>query len=103
MMLDRLALLLGFFAGPLLALRLGNRFRDRSVPARRIFWGAVIGHSLGMIVTLIATMLPPIAWEHGPALRHVLVHWSMLAGSVLGVLAAQLGTLRRARTDAQRT
>jgi uncharacterized membrane protein YcfT len=90
-MVDRIALLIGLFAVPLIALKMGNRFRDQPPTKRRFFWGAVIGHSLGMVVTVVASLFPPIWWEGGTVLRDYLVHWSMLAGSVFGVLAAQLG------------
>ena len=90
-MLDRIALLLGLFAVPLIALKLGNRFRDQTPSKRRFFWGAVIGHMCGICVTVVASMFPPIWWEGGTVLRDYLVHWSMLVGSVLGVLAAQFG------------
>ena len=50
-MLDQIALLVGLFAVPLIALKLGNRFRDQTPSKRRFFWGAVIGHTLGMTVT----------------------------------------------------
>ena len=90
-MLDRIALLIGLFAVPLIALKMGNRVRDQTPPKRRFFWGAVIGHMLGMCITVVASMFPPIWWEGGTVLRDYLVHWSMLVGSVLGVLAAQFG------------
>ena len=103
-MLDRIALLIGLFAVPLIALKMGNRFRDQSPPKRRFFWGAVIGHMLGMTVTVIASMFPPIWWEGGTVLRDYLVHWSMLVGSVIGVLAAQLGNSgEKPETRTQRT
>jgi MFS family permease len=91
MILDQIALLVGLFAVPLLALRIGNRFRDQTPSRRRIFWGAVLGHSFGMMVTVCAALFPPIWWEGGTVLRDYLVHWSMLIGSIVGVVAARLG------------
>lgn len=87
-MIDQIAFLVGLFAAPLVALRLGNRFRDQSASHRRLFWGIIIGHTCGMIVAVSAAMLPPIAWEEGPRLRDVLVHWSLLGGAVIGGFGA---------------
>ena len=94
-MIDRIALLIGLFAAPVIALRLGNRFRDQSTTHRRVFWGLVIGHTCGLLLAVSAAMLPPIAWEEGPRLRDALVHWSMFGGSVIGALA---GWVTRDRT-----
>lgn len=89
-MISRLALLLGLFAAPAVLLYYGYRFRERSDPVRRRFWGGVTGHVLGMLVATAAMLAPPIAWTGGALTRDLAVHWSMLAGFLIGVLAGPL-------------
>ena len=95
-MISRIALLLGLLVVPLLALKLGNRFRDQGARHRRIFWGAVLGHTLGMAMTMVAALLPPIVWQEGTFLRTVLVFWSMLLGGAAGALLGGLTAGRSA-------
>ncbi len=90
MILDRVALLVGLFLVPALVLRLGNRFRDQSAGRRRAFWGAILGHSCGLIVTVCAALYPPVWWGEDSLIRDFLVYWSMLIGSVLGILGGRL-------------
>ena len=89
-MISRLALLLGLFAAPAVLLYYGYRFRERSEPARRRFWGGVTGHVLGMLVATAAMLAPPIGWVAGGTARHLAVHWSMLAGFLIGLLIGPL-------------
>ncbi|HEV2149671.1 MAG TPA: hypothetical protein VGR37_19885 [Longimicrobiaceae bacterium] len=79
------ALLAGLFAVPALLLWLGHRLRRRTARSRTIFWGAVVGHSVGILVTLLAAHYPPVPWEGG--WRAFAVHASMLAGAALGAAA----------------
>jgi hypothetical protein len=78
------ALLLGLFAVPALLLALGHRLRRRPPFWRRVFWGAVAGHSLALLVTLAASLYPPIGWEGGPRPRDHAVHWSLALGALAG-------------------
>ena len=80
------ALLVGLFVAPALLLWLGHRLRRRSARLRGVFWGGVIGHSLGMLITLLATHYPPVFWG-GEGWRAVAVHASMLVGAVAGAAA----------------
>lgn len=84
------ALLAGMFGVPALLLWLGHRLRGRPARLRGAFWGAVAGHSLGMLVTLVAAHLPVVHWE-GDGWRTLAVHASMLGGTAVG---AALGTAR---------
>lgn len=79
-------LLLGLFAAPALLLWLGHRLRRRSAPWRAVFWGGVIGHSVGMLVTLAAAHYPPVLWGGG-GWREAMVYGAMLVGTVLGAAA----------------
>lgn len=87
------ALLGGLFVAPALLLWLGHRLRRRSARFRGAFWGGVIGHSLGVAITLFATHYPPVFWG-GEGWRAVAVHASMLAGAAAGAVA---GAARRWR------
>lgn len=80
----KLALLAGLFAAPAVLLWLGHRYRQQSRASRRVFWGAVVGHSLGMLAAVAAAHYPPVFWGGGPAWREAAVHWSMLAGALAG-------------------
>lgn len=96
MTLEHWALLVGLFVVPALLLTLGHRLRRRTPLWRRVFWGGVTGHSIAILVMLIATMIPPVAWEGGPRSRDAAVHWSLVLGAVVGGgIAAVLGALRR--------
>ena len=84
------ALLVGLFAIPALLLALGHRLRRRRPFWRRVFWGAVAGHSIALLVMLAVTLYPPVGWEGGPRARDHAVHWSLLLGSLAGGAAATL-------------
>lgn len=84
-MFGRLAFLIGLFLMPLLLIRLGHRFRDRTSAERAAFWGGVIGHSAGMLVSIAFGLLPPVWWAEGPPLRDFVLHWAMLVGALGGV------------------
>lgn len=90
MMGERVALLVGLFAIPGLLLWLGHRLRDRSPRQRGAFWGGVIGHGIGLAITLTAAVKPAVWWAGGPFLRDFAVHWSpmllALGGLALGSL-----------------
>lgn len=75
-------LLAGLFLVPVALLWLGHRLRRRAPGARAVFWGVTIGHSIGIIATLAAAHYPPVLWTEG--WRAVAVHWSMVAGALLG-------------------
>jgi len=92
---EHVALLAGLFAIPALLLALGHRLRRRPPFWRRVFWGAVTGHSIALLITLAAALYPPIAWADGPRPRDHAVHWTMLFGSLAG--GAVAGTLRSSR------
>ena len=78
------AFLAGLIAVPALLLWLGHHLRDRSRAQRRAFWGGVIGHSIAMVVALIALHYPAVLWSSEP--RIVAALWSMLLGGVAGAI-----------------
>ena len=89
---ERVALLVGLFVVPALLLALGHHLRRRPRVWRRVFWGAVVGHSLALLVTMVAALFPPIWWAGGSFWRDAAVHWSLLFGGLLG---AAFGAWRR--------
>lgn len=78
------ALLLGFFAAPLALLALGHRLRDRTYIQRRAFWGGVIGHTMALLVAVVALHYPAMVWSGG--VRTFAVFWLMLAAAAAGAL-----------------
>jgi hypothetical protein len=95
---EHVALLVGLFAIPALLLALGHRLRRRPPFWRRVFWGAVAGHSLALLVTLAAALFPPVAWAEGPRPRDNAVHWTMVLGSLIGgAIGGVLPSSRRIR------
>lgn len=83
MSLSLLALLAGLFIVPVALLWMGHRLRRRTPAWRGAFWGAVAGHTLGMLVTLAALHYPPVLWGDG-GWRTTLVHGAMLLGAAAG-------------------
>jgi hypothetical protein len=84
----RLAFLVGLFVAPAILLHLGHRFRERDDRHRRRFWGGVIGHLVGSLVSFGALLAPPVAWAGESVVRDLSVHWAMLVGFMIGVLLA---------------
>ena len=80
---SRLALLAGLFLAPALLLWLGHRMRRHSAVRRAVFWGALAGYGLGMLVTLVAIHYPPVLWA-GEGWRTAIVHWAIVGGAVVG-------------------
>ncbi len=78
-----MALLVGMFIVPVGLLWLGHRLRRRTAPSRDVFWGAVAGHTLGMLASLAAMHVPAVLWAGGDA-RTIIVHWAMLVGALAG-------------------
>ena len=90
MSLSMLALLLGVFAVPAVALALGHRVAKRPARQRAAFWGVVIGHTVAMLAAAVAAMYLPVKWSEGDVARGAVGLWGML---VLGVLGGGIGYL----------
>jgi hypothetical protein len=93
--MGRIALLLGILGAPAVLLVLGHHLRRRTTKNKRLFWGGVIGHTVGLLTTLVAMMAPPVAWSEGDQVRSLLVHWSMIGGFAAGMAIAAI--VRRGR------
>ena len=85
------AMLAGVFVAPACLLWAGHRLRRRSPRSHRMFWGAVIGHVIALVIGTIAAMTPPEAWTPGDAWRGALSLWSFLLLPLAGVLAGMRG------------
>jgi hypothetical protein len=89
MTITNAALLVGLVVVPALLLWIGHRLRDRTPTQKGAFWGGVIGHSLAMIVAIVALHVPGVVWTGGA--REMLAFWSMLLGGAVG---AVIGAMR---------
>jgi len=97
--LSLLALLAGMFIVPVGLLWLGHRLRRRTAPSRGVFWGAVAGHTLGMLASVAAMHVPAVPWAGGDA-RTIIVHWGMLLGAILGGAIGWMMGARRGESTA---
>jgi hypothetical protein len=88
-----IGLLLGLFLVPAVLLQLGHRLRHRTPRERRIFWGGLVGHSGGALISTIALMAPPVMWADG-TLRLFAAHWAMVVCALLGAIIGSI-TLRQ--------
>ncbi len=95
----RVIFAIGLFGVPLILLALGHALRKRSPRQRAAFWGGVTGYGVGVLLMSIITVIPPIHWEGGAVWRDVLVHWSMVLGTLVGF---GLGVFLRKGTDDRR-
>ena len=91
---ERVALLVGLFVVPAMLLWTGHRLRERGDVARGAFWGGVVGHASGLLITLTASVNPAVWWAGGPFLRDFAVHWSPMLLAIAGALLG-LGLARR--------
>lgn len=85
-----MALLFGLFGSPCAILALGHRLRGRRGWVKRCFWGGVVGNLLSILVCVTAMMAPPVWWGGDNSLRSIAVHWTLLLGSSMGILAGFL-------------
>lgn len=93
------AMLVGILVVPAGLLWLGHRLRRRSPAARAVFWGAIVGHVVAIVLGMTFGMLPPEEWAPGDRMRGALGLWSFL---VLPLAGGVLGWLRGRSTRAER-
>ena len=91
MTLGLAAMLLGVFVVPTALLWMGHRLRRRPPRWRSMFWGAVIGHVIAMVIGLIWAMMPPEEWAPTDHVRGALAFWSFL---VLPLVGGAMGWMR---------
>ena len=89
----KLAMLGGLFVVPVFLLYLGHRLRRRSRRARAMFWGALVGHTIGALFATWYSMVPPEVWTAGDTARGFFGFYAMLlfalAGTVAGYVLAR--------------
>ena len=85
-----LVFLVGLYVLPLGLLWLGHHLKRRSARARRIFWGAIIGHCIAGTLAIVAGIMLPEEWTAQERLRGFLGLWSLLifplAGGIVGAV-----------------
>lgn len=77
-------LLAGLFLPPLAALVLGHRLAKRSGRQRSVFWGVVIGHTLGALAATAAALYLPERWQGDDAIRGLFGYWALALGGLVG-------------------
>lgn len=90
MTLGTVALLLGIFVVPAVLLWAGHRMRRRSPAWHRVFWGAVMGHLVALVIGSVAGMMPAEQWAGSDTLRGAAGLWSFLVLPIVGVLLARV-------------
>ena len=91
MTIHQIALLLGLFAVPTVALAIGHRLARRGPLARHVFWGLVAGHTVAALAASIVAMTEPEFWGAADRWRGIVGYWGML---VLPVAGAMIGAGR---------
>ncbi len=94
MRVSSLVLLSSLFVAPWVLLNLGHRLRAKRSRARRRFWGSVGGYLAGLLLSIGAMLLPPVAWAAEEGLRSFLVHGSPALGLILGFLVGSVFPVR---------
>jgi hypothetical protein len=82
--------LVGLYVLPLGLLWLGHHLKRRSARARRVFWGAIIGHCIAGTLALVAGIMFPEEWTAQERIRGFLGLWALLvfpvAGGIVGAV-----------------
>ncbi len=86
MSLNLIGLVIGLFVVPAALLWEGHGLRRRSKRLRRVFWGGVFGHGLGIAPMTLATLIPAEAWGAEDPFKIFLRYWALVAGALLGAL-----------------
>ena len=82
--------LVGLYVLPLWLLWLGHHLKRRSPRAKRVFWGAIIGHCIAGTLALLAGIMFPEEWTAQERIRGFLGLWSLLIFPVAGAVAGAL-------------
>ena len=90
-----LIFLIGLFAVPIALLAFGRRIRRRGLRQRALFWGAIAGHCVALILAVVFGMIPPEEWTSSETTRGFAGLWSLLVFPIVGALIA--AALRRPR------
>jgi hypothetical protein len=91
------SMLLGVFGVPVALLWGGHKLRRRSREWYYVWWGALAGHAIALVIGLIAAMMPPEEWASGDRVRGLLGLWSFLLFPVAGALLGWVRSRTRVR------
>ena len=91
MIVHMIALVVGLLLAPAWLTWLGHGLRQKNSRTQAVFWGAVIGNSIALIIMCVALFTPPVMWTDA-TLRSLAIHWSLLVGTVVG---AVIGGMKR--------
>lgn len=88
--------LIGLFVVPIVLLVYGRRIRRRGPRQRALFWGAIAGHCVAVLVAVVLGMIPPEEWTSNDTARGFAGFWSLLVFPIVGALiAAAIRSARR--------
>jgi hypothetical protein len=87
-----LAFIIGLFVVPLALLMVAHKLRRRSTRVRSMFWGAVAGHCVALVLATTWGMIPPETLSSQETARGAASLWSLLALPVVGAL---IGWMKR--------
>ena len=81
-----LAFIIGLFIVPLALLIVAHKLRRRSPRVRSMFWGAVAGHCVALVLATTWGMIPPETLTSQETARGAVSLWSLLALPLAGAL-----------------
>lgn len=84
----RVIFVFGLFIVPLTLVWYGHHLRRRSPNQRAIFWGGVIGYGIGVVITSVFMLVPPVDWAGGGRIREMAIQYSMVVLALLGIVSA---------------
>lgn len=85
-------MLLGLFGVPAMLLWLGHQWRRRAQRQRAIFWWALGGHVMAILLATVAAFWPPRYWNEADLVRGLAGFASLL---LLPLLGAAIGAAVR--------
>ncbi len=88
---------LGVFLVPTLLLIVGHRVRRRAPRWRRMFWGAIAGYVVAMVVGTAAGIFPPEAWGPADFWRGLLGLGTFLLAPAVGAVIGMATATRRSQ------
>lgn len=87
-----IGMLTGLFIVPLLLLMLGHKFRRRTAKQRAVFWWALSGHILAILLATFAAFWPPAFWAATDTARGFMGFWAFLLLPLAGAIGGFIST-----------
>jgi hypothetical protein len=76
-------------AVPVALLWAGHSYRSRSVRARRVFWGALLGYVASIVVVVTVLLTPPVFWGPDGGARWLVIQWAPMTLAAAGAATAR--------------